>query len=154
MARKGRTTEIIVANLEILMVGSGAVVTSPDFILDSIAKIKREVDISVKLRMGSHEILIVIECRDRPSSSEEDVTWIEQLKTKTEDINANKVVAVVTTGFSQAAIDKAKIFGIDLRYLKEFDPTEVKDWIDKLTVHSIEQKYEITQMYVGVLMQV
>ena len=149
MARKGRTTEKIVENLEKLFVGSGAIVTSPDFIFDSIAKIKREVDISVRSRIGSHEILIIIECRDRPSSPKEDVTWIEQLKTKAENINANKTVAVVTTGFSKAAIKKAKIFGIELRYLKEFNPTEVRDWIDKLTIHSIEQKYEITYVYVG-----
>ena len=75
MVRKGRTLEILVAQLEDHLGPLGIQVESPDFIRDKDTSQLREVDISLRSKIGSSSILVILECRDR--KGEEDVTWIE-----------------------------------------------------------------------------
>ncbi|MFC2155792.1 hypothetical protein ACFLRB_04805 [Acidobacteriota bacterium] len=151
MTRPGREAEAVVEQLEKLLAGESAVIRSPDRIYDQVAGIYREVDISVRSEIGSHEILIIIECRDRPSAPKEDVTWIEQLITKTKDLKANKVVAVSTTDFTSAARKKANFNDVELRILREFDPDEVNAWVNNITIEYIELKYDLINIYVGLV---
>ena len=58
---------------------TGAVIKSPDYIPDIFTGQAREIDVSIRCKIGSVEILITVECRDRVRT--EDVTWIEQLAT-------------------------------------------------------------------------
>lgn len=64
MSRLGRKFEKIVRDLEELLCGSNLEVKSPDKLFDYASEIYREVDISIKGKLGTHPILIVIECRD------------------------------------------------------------------------------------------
>jgi RHS repeat-associated protein len=47
------------------MVPQGATVKSPDFIEDRVTRGEREVDVSVRMKVGSVDVLIILECRDR-----------------------------------------------------------------------------------------
>ena len=104
----------------------GIKVKSPDYIRGRISKSLREIDISLRSHTGSSEILVIIECRDRKGT--EDVTWIEQLPSKREDVGAHKAVAVSSTGFSSGAINMAKVKDIELRTLEEVNPNEILLW--------------------------
>ena len=126
MPRKGRSLEKLVAFLEKTLGPQGIKVKSPDYIRGCISKSLREIDISLRSHTGSSEILVIIECRDRKGT--EDVTWIEQLPSKREDVGAHKVVAVSSTGFSSGAINMAKVKDIELRTLEEIDPNEILLW--------------------------
>jgi hypothetical protein len=88
----------------------------------------REVDITLRGNVGSSPVLIAIECRDRTTRA--DVSWIEQLATKREDIGAHKMIAVSRKGFSEAAISLARKRGIETRSLREVLPVEGFDWIE------------------------
>ena len=126
MPRKGRSLEKLVAFLEKTLGPQGIKVKSPDYIRGCISKSLREIDISLRSHTSSSEILVIIECRDRKGT--EDVTWIEQLPSKREDVGAHKVVAVSSTGFSSGAINMAKVKDIELRTLEEIDPNEILLW--------------------------
>ena len=72
MPRKGRDLEKLVALLEKNLGPKGVSVKSPDYIDGCKSKSKREVDVSLRSCIGSSEILIIVECRNRKET--EDVT--------------------------------------------------------------------------------
>src|ERR1043165_2179805 len=118
MARAGRDLERLVELLESYLGGNDQIaIKSPDNLLDKVTGGTREVDVSIRSKVGSSEILVILECRDR--GAPQDVTWIEQLATKRDDVGANKAVAVSSSGFSEHAINKAKSKSIDLRTIDE-----------------------------------
>lgn len=141
MARKGRELEKLVAILEKGLNGKDIKVTSPDTIYDKVAEESREIDISLKGNMGSHEMLVIIECRDR--KPREDVAWPEQLATKRDHVGANLAIAVSSRGFSEGARKKADFLGIRLRTLEEIDPNEIMEWFQarKLTAFSLKWNF-------------
>jgi Restriction endonuclease len=112
-----RAFEQRVADIEKALSPRGARVTSPDWIRDLVTGQPREVDASIRMRVGSSDVLITVECRRR--AHKEDVTWVEQLATKKNNIGASKTIAVSSTGFSSAAMDLARRSGIDLRRLED-----------------------------------
>jgi|GEM_PF-2647281 len=126
MVRKGRTLEILVAQLEDHLGPLGIQVESPDYIRDKDTSQLREVDISLRSKIGSSNILVILECRDR--KGEEDVTWIEQLAKKRESVSADKAVAISSSGFSKPATSKAMKENIELRTLDNVDISEIGKW--------------------------
>lgn len=72
--------ERLVARIEADAGPRGVIVTSPDRIRCKITGRLREVDASIRSRIGTAEMLVTIECRRR--AAVQDVTWIEQLATK------------------------------------------------------------------------
>ncbi len=130
MARKGRDLEKVVSLLEGELLQSGIQVKSPDFLPDKDTGTLREVDISLRGRLGSSDILAIIECRDH-CKRPQDVTWIEQLISKRSSVNADKVLAVSSSKFSEPARIKAEKNNIELRTLDEINPEDVKDWFVK-----------------------
>lgn len=126
MPRQGREFERLVELLERCLVPDGAEVKSPDYIPDKITGGLREVDISIRMNIGSIPVLIIVECRDRAGA--EDVAWIEQLAQKRNDLNAAKAVAVSSSGFSQNAQTKARSQGIEIRYIDEITSDDIRDW--------------------------
>jgi hypothetical protein len=89
---------------------------------------EREVDITLRSHVGTTPVLIAIECRDRKIKS--DVTWIEQLNTKKRDIQASKMIAVSSSGFSEAAAAVARVYGIETRTLRSLAQVQTFDWIE------------------------
>jgi len=115
--------EQLVARIERDAGPLGITVTSPDRITCKITGRKREVDASIRSRVGTTEIVVTIECRKR--HPRQDVTWIEQLAAKRDAIGAACTLAVSCTGFSANAVAVAHRHGIQLRRLAEVSVAEI-----------------------------
>jgi len=127
MATAWRDFEKLIARIEQAMAPSGAVVKSPDRIPDKLTGGLREVDASIRYKVGTCPVLITIECRDR--SSIEDVTWIEQLAEKKRSVGASITLAVSSSGFTSPAIQKASASGIEIRTLTEATADDFVQWL-------------------------
>jgi hypothetical protein len=145
IARKGKETEKIVQSIEQLLLSDDfkeiTEIISPDYLLNHLTGTKQEVDISIKININSHPILIVIECRDW--ASKQSSTWIQQLVTKKANLHIDKMIALSTSGFSSPAIKLAKAEGIETRILQKFDPFELLELIKKEPMTYIETKIEL-----------
>lgn len=135
-----RKFEELVARIEHVLSPQGAEIKSPDSLTDKTTGLEREVDASIRYKIGSSEILITIECRER--NKVQDVIWIEQLAKKQQDIGASKTIAVSTKGFSEAAMRKAKFYGIEVRKVKKIDDDSISKWTKRVVRSQI--KYTIT----------
>lgn len=118
--------ERLVARIEEIAAPQGAVIKSPDRIRDLTTGKMREVDASIRYRVGTADILITIECRKR--SRRADDTWIEQLATKRNKLGAAKTIAVSSTGFSDSALITARHHGLELRVLSEISAQDLHGW--------------------------
>lgn len=139
-----REFEKLVLLLERHLMTHGAEIRSPDYITDKVTGGLREVDISIRYQVDSAPILITIECRNQESL--QDVTWIEQLVTKRNDIGALATIAVSSKGFTKPAIKKARFYNIETRLLKEISEDTVKAWANKLDVVAVRGKFKIGQL--------
>jgi hypothetical protein len=137
-----RKFEKLVSRIEQALAGEGVTVTSPDFIPCITTGTPREVDASIRTRVGSAEILITVECRDRVAV--QDVTWIEQLATKKKNIGAAKTIAVAASGFSVEATRIARENAIDLRVLDEITEEDIKSWMPLVGVIHVFKDGEVT----------
>lgn len=127
-----RRFEEMVANIERALAPYGAVITSPDHLPDLVSGQLREVDASIRFQIGSTPILITVECRRRGAI--QDLTWIEQLASKKENIGASATLAVSSSGFSAGALEMAKRRGIETRTLTDVTGQEAADWVKGITV--------------------
>ena len=130
-----REFEILVARIESALAPAGAVVKSPDYVLDNFTGEQREIDATIRYGVGSVRLLITVECRDR--ARVEDVTWIEQLAMKQKHIGAAHTVAVSSTGFSAPALKAAKLHGISTRQVEDVSSAEILAWVDTLEVDEV-----------------
>ena len=62
-----RELELLVSRIEGALAPAGARIRSPDRIPDISTGDLREVDVSIRHRVGSVELLVTVECRDRNS---------------------------------------------------------------------------------------
>ena len=118
-----REFEQLVARIEADAGPLGLTVKSPDRIRCKITGRLREVDASVRAGIGTADLLLTIECRKR--RPKQDVTWIEQLATKKNNIGATHTIAVSSSGFSDEAKALAAHHGIGIRYITEISATDV-----------------------------
>ena len=118
-----REFERLVARIEADAGPSGTKVNSPDRIRCKLSGRLREVDASIRSRVGTAEVLITIECRRRAKI--QDVTWIEQLAAKKVAIGADRTIAVSASGFSADAEKIAHQYGISLRKLSELSADDI-----------------------------
>lgn len=84
---------------------------------------QREVDVLIEHNVAGHDIKIAVECRDH--ARDQDVGWIDGLIGKYSRLSVNKVVAVSSTLFSEAAKTKAAKANIDAITVNEALTT---DW--------------------------
>jgi hypothetical protein len=138
-----RTFEMLVARIEGLL-GQGAIIKSPDHIADLSTGTLREVDASIRYKVGSVDTLMTVECRER--SNAQDVQWIEQLATKKANIGAMHTIAVSAKGFSAEAEAKAKTLGISTRRLQDVADKDIKAWPSTLEVTEVEKSITLAQM--------
>jgi hypothetical protein len=73
---------------------------------------KRQIDVLLKGKMGPFDCITIIECKDYNKNV--NVTAIDALHSKMQDVNAQKAVFVARKGFSSGAKKKAKRLGISL----------------------------------------
>lgn len=122
-----REFEKLVVRIEGALIKHGAKVQSPDRIRSLFTNRLREVDASIRAKIGTTEILITLECRKR--RAKQDATWLEQLGNKKTALGAAKTIAVSTSPFSSDAIKLANIYGIDLRVVRDIIVEDIESWI-------------------------
>ncbi len=122
-----REFERTVARIEAAAGPLDMVVKCPDRVRSLVTGRLREVDASIRMKMGTSDVLITIECRKRKPT--QDVTWIEQLATKRQAIGAARTIAVSSNGFSSDAQTAAKFYGIDLRTISELSIESINQFL-------------------------
>lgn len=128
MPRKGRDLERLVSILEKTLSKYQIKIKSPDYIEGINSGSNREIDISLRGKIGSANVLIILECRDRKKKQQ--VAWIEQIASKKEDVEAHKAIAVTSTGFSKGAVNTALRHNIELRTMETITPDEIVLWFE------------------------
>ena len=122
-----REFEELVARIEQALVSSSATVRSPDRLRSLVTNRLREVDASIRVRVGSAEVVITVECRKRRAT--QDVTWLEQLASKKQALGVARTIAVATSKFSESAVQVGRHYGIDLRLIRDITDEDIKCWI-------------------------
>lgn len=123
-----RQFERLVAHLEASLGPSGSIIKSPDFLPDKYSGQLREVDGSIRKKIGSSDVLLTIECRKR--KYKQDTLWIEQLITKKRRIGAMATLAVSLKGFSSEAVKMALQENIIPRTLSELVADDLNAWLN------------------------
>ncbi|HEX7607771.1 MAG TPA: hypothetical protein VF370_00420 [Candidatus Cryosericum sp.] len=149
--RKGKDLEILVAQLESALAGENVVITSNEEIADVVTGEPREVDVAVRTGVGSSQLLIIVECRDR--KGRQDVTWIEGLAAKRTSVGADKAVAVSRNGLSDPALLKAKALGIAVASIEDISLDDIKSWckLDGLTTQQYAVRFKEFYADLGLL---
>lgn len=141
-----RRFEQLVALIEHTLSPSGAVVNSPDKVVDLVTGRSREVDASIRYKVGSVPILITIECRQR--GKVQDDTWIEQLAKKKEKIGAAKTIAVSSNGFTAPAIKTAEMSGIETRTITGINREDIAGWCELQSIQYTPPSITIREVHV------
>lgn len=123
MAHSGREFELLVRRIETTLAGEGVVVTSPDRLLDLDSGEWREVDASIRARLGSTEIVITLECRDRKAPA--DARWIEELASKRDSLGVARTIAITSSRFTAPALTKARRLGIETRTISSISAEDI-----------------------------
>lgn len=118
------------------------VTESASLIEKNIAEpIAREIDVLIEKEVNGKIAKIAIECRD--SSDKDDIKWVDCLIGKYKNLDAHKVIAVSNSGFSRAAILKAKANEIELRTIDETLQINFGEEFHKLGLIFISHIFEL-----------
>jgi len=108
----------------------------------------RQIDILLKGKVGPYEITTIVECKDHARKLE--VTFVDAIHSKAQDVNANKAVLVSTKGFTNGAIKKARLLGIGVCTIHDalverwrFDP-EIPVIVEETVLSSLNDSYDFT----------
>lgn len=104
----------------------GAIVTWNERIPDVQTGTRRQCDVTIRYKVGTANILVVIEARKR--KEKDDVTWLGILKEKRDAVGASKIIGVSASGFSKELQRKAKLSAIELRVLEEVTASDIETW--------------------------
>ena len=88
-----------------------AKVTESKSLLDQASNAEREVDIVIETQVGDYSILISVECQGRGRVA--NIEWVEQMIAKHQTLPTNKLILVSQSGFTPAALRKAKALDIE-----------------------------------------
>jgi len=130
MPSDGKQLEAVVAFVEEALIPHGFTVTTNRKVFNDHGVQIAEFDVEVRGRVGSTDIVWLIECRDRPSQGAAPGAWIEQLVGRRDRFGFNKVTAVSTTGFAPGAEEYARGRGIETRVVTAIDPIHFAKWIE------------------------
>lgn len=108
---KWKKFEELVARIQTELAGD-AVVTPNDSITGKRTCVPRQVDVSIRKKVGQFELLIALDCKDhgRPL----DVKDVEEFMGLAQDVGAHKAGMVAAKGFSDTAKKRAQDAGIEL----------------------------------------
>lgn len=136
---------------------NGAKVTESKMMRDRVTKRWREVDVHIKGCVGSHPVVVCIECRDHKRVA--DVTWVDTMKSKHDRLATNALILASRSGFTPEARDVAKAYGIETFTLDEVDSADFPAllgpqsdlWFKSLTVSAdrVSVRVAPTQMLEG-----
>jgi hypothetical protein len=123
MAKQSNLSQRIVYALYQAISPVGGTVTESAQLHETTSGIPREVDILAEARLFGTCVRVAIEVRGR--GKKQDVLWIDELIGKYRDLPVDKIIAVSSAGFSEAALKKAATAGIEL--ISALD-AESRDW--------------------------
>jgi len=118
--------EQLVARIEQAAAPRGAVVKWNERIPDIQTGTPRQYDVTIRHKVGTVDILVVIEVRKR--KEKDDVTWLGILKEQREAAGASKIIGVSASGFSKELRRKAKLSAIELRTLSQISEADIEGW--------------------------
>lgn len=118
--------EQLVAHIEQAAVPRGAVVKWNEYIPDIQTGTPRQCDVTIRYKIGTVDILVVIEARKR--KKKDDVSWLGELKERRDAVGASKIIGVSSSGFSKELLRKAELSAIELRTLAEVTPSDIEAW--------------------------
>lgn len=112
--KKGKILEKNYEWLWNLGVNKNCIITSPKFYEDKVTGEQREIDVFIEVLNtdGTTKEKIMVECRNREKV--QDVTWVEQVVTKRNDLDIDKAIMVTSSSFTGPAKIKAKHYGIEI----------------------------------------
>lgn len=140
--RQGRGLEILVGRLEYIL-GSGTLtVRSPEFIPNRHTGDLVEVDVTLRGRIGSSNVLIALECRDR--GKRQGVNWIRELVSKRDDVGADSIVAVARNGFTKDAQAEAATHRVQLRSFSSLTSVDVARELLGLRILAHRPRFSVT----------
>lgn len=119
--RQGKNLELIIEKIKNLLI-PGATIKSPEYVNDIDTGTQREVDVGIRFNTEQGSVFVAVECRDR---GVQDIQWIEQLIAKKESIQADILIAVVTSNFTKPAKVKAFKKGIYIRTIEQFSSNDI-----------------------------
>jgi len=79
----------------------------------------RQIDATVRGRLGSAVVFVIIECRDYEKKL--GLKHVDALDSVRQEVGANKAILVTRTGFTKPALKKAAAVGIDTCVLRPSD---------------------------------
>jgi hypothetical protein len=118
---KWRTFERVIAGIQ-KFAEIGATVVHDDRITGKKTKRMRQIDVSVRVKQGLSEYLLIVECKRTKRKISLDK--IEALITKMHDVGADRALLVTNSGYQVGAIEAARAHNIELRTLTE----QIQDW--------------------------
>jgi len=142
--RKGRLLELTIQAIERLLASANVQIQSPGLIPDRDTGRQREIDVVISGKIGSSEVLGIVECRDR--QGRQDVRWIEEIESKRASVRANFAIAVSSSGFTTGATQKAKALGISLRTLENLALEDFSNWFDCQDYRSVNEQFDNLQV--------
>lgn len=108
---KWKTFEELVARIQGDLAGDATIISN-DKIVGKRTGVPREIDVSIRKKVGQFEILIVIDCKDYAKPL--DVKDVEEFMGLAQDVGAHKAAMVSAQGYSAAAKMRAQDAGIEL----------------------------------------
>lgn len=90
----------------------------------------RQFDVTIRFKLGIHEYLTVIECKEY--SGKVPVEKVEALVTKSQGVNANKTIMVSSNGYQSGCFEVAARYGISLLTLNEKIDVNLDDLIESM----------------------
>lgn len=120
-------------------------ITSPGSVFDKTENRAREVDVLIEYNdVNGNLRKIGVECRDK--KNKENTMWIEQLKTKREDLELDFIIAITTNKFTKGAIKKARYHGIIIEEAEYFNKDKIKDLSEEFFVDLFFMRFEVTEL--------
>lgn len=120
-------------------------VSSPGWVYDKTIKRKREIDVLIEYQDENGDLRkISVECRDRKST--ENAMWIEQLKTKREDLELDFIIAITTNKFTKGAILKARYHGIIIEEAEYINTKIIEKISREFIVDFLFLKFEVQEI--------
>lgn len=120
-------------------------VSSPGWVYDKTIGRKREIDVLIEYQDENGDLRkISVECRDRKST--ENAMWIEQLKTKREDLELDFIIAITTNKFTKGAILKARYHGIIIEEAEYINTKIIENISREFIVDFLFLKFEVQEI--------
>ena len=126
--------EKAIAEVERQLVGTTATVTHNEHILGRSGR-KRQCDVTIRSRVGSHPVLVVLECKKLKRRVS--ITQAEAFSSKLQDVGANVGVLVSASGFTAGAIAVSERYGIRLMSYREARETDWNEILAKMSPPTI-----------------